>query len=104
MSLLGERIKQLRTAAGMSQADLARAVGISQNAVSMWEKGERQSPRGDSLLKLARALGVEPGSLFEVGPPVTPTLTLDQQRVLDIYKQLSTSRQEIAIRLLKALR
>ena len=32
-------LKQLRTSRGMTQKDLALAVGVSQNAISMYETG-----------------------------------------------------------------
>ena len=36
---LGERIQALRRERGMSQENLAEALGISRQAVSKWEKG-----------------------------------------------------------------
>lgn len=40
----------------MSQADLARALGVTQQSVSKWEDG-RSVPRGRRLEQLAGALG-----------------------------------------------
>ena len=36
-----DRLKELRIRAGLSQADLAKAIGLSKSAVSMYERGER---------------------------------------------------------------
>lgn len=47
----------LREAQGLSQADLARAVGISPHYLSLFESGERQ-PDGAILRALGRILGV----------------------------------------------
>lgn len=47
----------LREAQGLSQADLARAVGISPHYLGLFESGERQ-PDGAILRALGRVLGV----------------------------------------------
>lgn len=39
-------------------------VGVTQTAVAAWESGKREVPKGDNLLKLAEALGFEPGELM----------------------------------------
>jgi DNA-binding transcriptional regulator YiaG len=38
-----------REGAGLSQADIARAVGVTPAAVSRWEAGTRRVPRGAVL-------------------------------------------------------
>ncbi len=50
---LNARIKELRKELGLSQTDLAREVGVSQDAVSLWELGKRE-PSVTELVKLAR--------------------------------------------------
>ena len=56
-------LEQARTAAGLSQAELAAAAGISRQAVSAIEAG-RHRPGVDAALALARAVGVEVETLF----------------------------------------
>lgn len=53
-----------RGALEMTQSDLAKAVGVSQPAVSLWEKGQRV-PEPDVLERLASALDVLPASLTD---------------------------------------
>jgi len=43
--VMGERIKRLREEKGISQADLARAIGASRVTIVSWEKGAR-NPKG----------------------------------------------------------
>lgn len=50
------KLKELRQAKGMTQADLARAVKASKPTVCMWESGARK-PGLDYLLALADVLG-----------------------------------------------
>ena len=45
------RIKEQRGRLKMTQAELAKALGVTTNALARWERGERK-PTGD-LLKLA---------------------------------------------------
>ena len=49
-------IKKFRELRNISQADLARQLTLSQQAIAKWETGEA-SPRADKLLKLAEILG-----------------------------------------------
>jgi transcriptional regulator with XRE-family HTH domain len=59
---IGERIKAAREALNMSQADLARKVGVDASRLCRWERGEE--PRFASVKKLAKALGIRPGELL----------------------------------------
>lgn len=63
---LNEKIKALRTERGLSQKELAAAIGVSDKTVSKWECGRG----GISLkvaLKLAEALGAHIDDLLPVG-------------------------------------
>lgn len=56
---LGRLIADARRSAGMTQAQLAAAIGTSQSVVSRWERGA-DSPRVDTLVRILRACGFEP--------------------------------------------
>ena len=56
----GERIRQARKSAGMTQAELAHKLGISAAGIAQWENDLR-NPKIETLRKLADALGVTPG-------------------------------------------
>src|SRR5208282_3345385 len=66
----GARFKELREAAGLSQAALAGRAGISPRAVSHWEQGLRD-PGWQNVLSLAAVLGVPVGA-FTQAPASTP--------------------------------
>ena len=53
----------LRLAAGLTQAQLAEAVGCSEHAINRWENGQF-APKGQNLLKLADALKCDPLKLL----------------------------------------
>ena len=40
--MFAERLKQLRKEKGMTQIDLAKAIGVSNGTVAMWETGKRR--------------------------------------------------------------
>jgi len=67
MTALGSRIKALRTERGLQQRQLAEKAGLTPSMVSQIESG-RLTPSLPTLGKLAGALGVPIGSLFEPTP------------------------------------
>ncbi len=62
--LFGHNIIVLRRRRGLSKAALARKADVSRDALHQVEAGLR-TPHFDSLMKLADALGVDPGDLFK---------------------------------------
>ena len=64
----GKRLRELRTAAGLSQTALARLAGLRQSHISAWENGTNE-PLITQVDKLARALGVDLNALGK--PPTT---------------------------------
>jgi repressor LexA len=62
----GARLRELREAAGVSQAALAEHLDVGQTAISFWEKG-RNSPNFVQVVNIAEYLGVEI-SAFLVNP------------------------------------
>lgn len=63
------QLKKLRNLRKMTQSALAEAVGVEQPTIQRWERGNRTPDMAD-ILRLAEALGVEPGELFTEGPLV----------------------------------
>lgn len=62
--MLGANIKALRQAAGLTQVALAEQMGVSQQAVAMWE-AEKSAPPAVDIPKLAAALKCSYNQLFE---------------------------------------
>lgn len=55
--MIGDVIKRLRKQKGISQADLAESINVSQAAIASWEGGSRR-PDLDTVLELARFFDV----------------------------------------------
>jgi transcriptional regulator with XRE-family HTH domain len=62
---IAERVRELRTAQGLSLDGLAKKSGVSRSMISLIERGE-SSPTAVVLEKLAGSLGITLASLFEV--------------------------------------
>ncbi|HBR3463180.1 LexA family transcriptional regulator [Klebsiella pneumoniae] len=62
--LMGERIRARRKELKIRQAALGKMVGVSNVAISQWERSETE-PNGENLLALARALQCSPDFLLK---------------------------------------
>lgn len=61
---IGENIKRLREQYGLNQAELGRIAGVSDKAVSTWEKGIK-APRMGALEKIADYFGIKKSELID---------------------------------------
>ena len=68
LTTLGERIRDARRAAGLSQEKLAERVGVTRQAVTKWENGQ-SAPSTENLLRLAEVLGVPANTLLDAAAP-----------------------------------
>lgn len=73
---VGERIRARRAALGLTQEDLARALGISYQQVQKYETGGNRVSAG-RLFEMARRLEVPVGYFFE-GLPESPAPSSDE--------------------------
>ena len=64
----GNRLYELRKKAGLSQALLGKAVGVSNKAVSKWESGKAK-PGVDVIRRLSDVLGVSVDELLDEQEP-----------------------------------
>ncbi len=68
MTMLKDKMKQLRLERGLTQAQLARRLGVSPSAVGMYEQGRRE-PDAQTLTRLADALQCSTDELLGVESP-----------------------------------
>jgi len=73
---IGERIKEFRLRAGLTQSELAEKLGIPYQSIGQWERGLR-SPKYETLQKIAKALQIPAYELIDGGfgalDPVLPS-------------------------------
>ena len=86
----GERIKSIRKKKNITQAELGRRMGISQQTIAQYEKAVEQ-PKYETVVKLARALDVSLAELTSdtsfssaiqfFMPMIPPTVTAQEHAV-----------------------
>jgi transcriptional regulator with XRE-family HTH domain len=87
----GERVKELRTELGMSQAGLGKASGFSQSNIGWIEAGSGKDPKKQALA-LADALGSSPEWLLHgTGARQTGIRPLTKEQLSAIYDNLPLS-------------
>jgi DNA-binding XRE family transcriptional regulator len=78
MERLGDRIKMLREARGLSQTALGDLVGVTRSAVAQWEDGSSENIKLETFLKLCDELRTDPHYLV-FGPKRTSSQPGDQR-------------------------
>lgn len=57
---IGEKIKRLRTEAGMTQEELGKAIGVQKAAINKYETGRVANMKRSTIAELAKTFGVNP--------------------------------------------
>jgi len=70
MFLLPDKIKLLRENAGLTQADLARTLGLSRSGVNAWEMG-LSAPSTQYIVEMAKSFGVSTDFLLGIEDTAT---------------------------------
>lgn len=90
MKTLGERVRHRRTKLELSQPDLARLAGMSQQNITSIETADDTDRRPRRLPELAEALCTTPDwLLYERGPEINPALNPEKQ-ILKELQNLTT--------------
>jgi transcriptional regulator with XRE-family HTH domain len=101
----GARLAELRQAAGLSQAELARLIGELQQNVAYWELSDKP-PRSDALPKLAKVLGVTVESFLDTDSKPVRKGTGPAGRVRKVFEEvtrLPRSQQQRVVEFVEAL-
>lgn len=98
--MFAERLRELRTAAGLKQEDLARILGTTPNAISKYETGSRR-PSHEALIAIADYFNVSLDYLLwrtYVRVPAYIIANMDNQTMSaynDILKIITNNQEEI---------
>lgn len=96
-STLGRRITYFRKKAGISQKNLAAAVGIKPSTLSYYEKDKRE-PCVETIKKLSLALNITGDTLL--GLDASPDLTVqnrDEYTILHIFRNMNNMGKKRAL-------
>lgn len=105
--LRGDRLRASRDQLGLTQRDMAEAIGVSLSEYSRWERGRlKKIPPADKVVACCLALGVSIRYLLDMleQPALPSFLTDDEREVLDAYRSLAADAKTSARNRLKALR
>jgi transcriptional regulator with XRE-family HTH domain len=96
---IGSRLRRLRKERKLTQAELARQIGIQQSDLSRMEQGEYRVSL-DNLFKILRVFDLQIAEFFAEYPAATQTvqrpLSHADMQVLHLLRQLSPeARQEV---------
>lgn len=87
---IGAHIRLLRRQSGMTQQDLANAIGVARSTVAFWET-DRGDPDSGTLARIGEALDV-PLEMFLTGMISRrrqEMLEIDEAMLLDFYRRCS---------------
>lgn len=79
METMGDRIRVLRQARGLSQSQLGERLGVTVGAISQWESGATKNIKLETFLALCDELGVS-GHYLVLGPTAKPEPQLPASR------------------------
>lgn len=99
--MLCSRIAALRRQKGLSQAQLAKQLGVSPSAVGMYEQGRRE-PSADTLVALSEVFGVSvdfllTGRAFPQERQELERMILDRIAAAQQRKHCPFTRDELAV-------
>ncbi len=104
---IGENIKLLREKYRLSQKDLALIAGVSDKAVSTWERGIKE-PRMGAIQKIADHFGIKKSNLIEDGGiesisnfiSTNTNLTIDEINIIKKYRRLTPEGKKTVLTIL----
>ena len=90
MTRAANRLKKLRSKAGLNQSQLARSVEVTRAAASRWEQGDIDSILARNAIRVADALGTSVEYLFTGKEPCAQINVDALSRAIRIVEQVLT--------------
>jgi transcriptional regulator with XRE-family HTH domain len=101
---IGERIRLARQARGLTQEQLAEAVGVTRSAVAQWETGRAGQVTGN-LSRIAAVLAVGVEHLMFGDDKAAPLRATrgDELAILRLYRDCAPADQQLLLRTARRL-
>lgn len=87
-----DRLKIFRKERGLTQTQVADAVGLGRQAYAYYEKGERE-PSTETLCKLADFFGVSTDELLGRTPQLFDDARIDRPEIMELYELMTPQQQ-----------
>ena len=83
---MGNRIKELRIAAGLTQTELGDKLGVGSSAVAKYEKGRVKNIKQSTIAKMAEIFGCTPSYVMALDdvPPLPPNIITPAARPVPV--------------------
>ena len=108
MNILGERVKELRKEAGLTQIELGEKLGVDRNTIRRWENNENP-PSEENLVLLSRCFDVSMYYLLGITDEkkmemltdedeeriIAKRKQYDEERLLTLYRTLSPDMKKL---------
>lgn len=102
---MGKKLRELRDARGLTQREVANAVGVTEATVSRWESGHINNMRRDKIESLAKVLQVSPLVIMgrDDESPAPPAAPPSAQEAAELYEAPLTEHEREHIELYREL-
>lgn len=100
---MGNRVRDLRKGAGLTQVQLSKALGIDQSTLSDIERGQNDSFSGKVLLKMAEAFGRSPYFIVHGKDSDVPALTPEEAELVLAYRHAGRDQRSALLTMARAL-
>ncbi len=103
---LGANIRKLRQAKGLTQVQMAEALGVVQQLITRYEQGVAY-PSIQKLIEIGKILGVTPNQLLGIGEPLKtePNRLFHgnsrMARIQEIFAKLPSNEQRAFLKLIE---
>lgn len=98
MPTIGSRVRALRKKRGLTQVQLARAVGINQGSLSLIETDATQAPAGDTLAALCKVLKTTPDFLIAgAGDPDSIDAAIQEHELVFLWRSLPEAGRQMVL-------
>ena len=101
---LSVKIKELRTAKGMTLEQVAEIVGVGKSTVRKWETGMIANMKRDKIALLAKALSTTPAYLMgwkEEHNKKEVNLSEGEKALLELFRKVPENKQEMVIQMIQ---
>ena len=100
--MFAKRLKKLRSAKEITQAEFAKVIGVAQQAVARWEK-EKSEPDNGTLKQLAKYFSVSIDYLLDNEKNNLPVFNDDETKLIYSYRKLDGDGKNLLLGLVKSL-
>lgn len=97
---IGQRLKEARLQRGMTQPELAEAVGVTKGAIGNYET-DLSSPKEPILIKLMEVLRIDANYLYQDYITSTSPLSPDEEHLLSLWRGANDQARSDVIDLLE---